>query len=125
MSLDRPGDELRTVVTANMFGHATNREQIRQHVDDFVSGHASFHLQGQAFTCVLIDQRKPLQGPAATRTVENKVPRPDVVRMLGPTTCATVATVSQAPLFPLFLRYFQPFPSPQPIQTLAIHGPSL
>ena len=47
-SLNRPGDELRTFVTANVPRHSTHREQLGQCVDHIFTGDAPVDFQRQA-----------------------------------------------------------------------------
>src|SRR5690606_15478562 len=61
--------------------------------------------------------RQPLQQAAARCPIEHKVPRPDVVLLLGPEQAAAILAASQTPAFPLLLRHFQPFSTPQAIHT--------
>src|SRR5262245_61465329 len=121
----RPRDELRSVVAPQMPRHATHDEQLRDHIQHILGRHAPRHHQRQTFTRVLIDDRQPLQRPPARRAVEDKVPGPHVVWVLRATAHASVGAVPQMPLFPGFLRHFQPLPAPQPIHALAIHRPAL
>jgi hypothetical protein len=54
-ALDRPGDELGTVVAADMLGHAAHGEQLGQCVDDVLAGDAAIDLEAQTLPCVFID----------------------------------------------------------------------
>jgi hypothetical protein len=44
--------------------------------------------------------------------IEHEVPAPDVVFVLGPTSVATVRTLSQASAFSLLSRHFQALSTP-------------
>ena len=114
-TLNRLGDELRTVVAANVLRHATHREQLRQRVDHVLARDAPIHLQSQALPRVLIDDLQPLQRAALGRAIEHEVPAPHVVLVLRPPLDAAILTLSQTSSFSLLLRHFQPFPTPQPI----------
>src|SRR5881628_1118680 len=83
-------------------------------IQDVLGGEASRHHQGQTFARVLVHDRQPLQRPSTRRTVEDEIPGPHVVGMLGPTSRTGVGTVAHMSLFPGFLRHFQPLPPPQP-----------
>ena len=48
-----------------------------------------------------------------------------MILVLGPKTHATIAAVSQTPLFPGLLRHTQSLPPPQPMHTFAIDPPTL
>ncbi len=55
------GDELRTVVTANVTRHSSHRDQLGQRIDHVLAGDASSHLEDETFAGVFIDDRQLLQ----------------------------------------------------------------
>ena len=121
---NRLGDELRPVVAADVLRHATDAEQLRQHVDHLLGRDAAIHLQRQAFPGVLVHDRQPLQRPAVGGPIVDEVPGPHVVLVLRLSTNATVLAMAQTPSFSLFLWHFQPFLNPKPIDPFPIHTPA-
>ncbi len=95
------GNELRTVVAADVPWDAAHREELRERIDHVLAGDATIDLQGEAFTGLLIDDGQPLQLAAAHRPVVDEVPTPDVVRAFGPTLVAAVCARPYSSLFPL------------------------
>jgi len=82
------GNELRTVVAADMPWDAAHREELRERVDHVLTGNAAIDLQSEALTGVLIADRQPLQMAAAHRPVVDEVPAPGVIRTFGPSSVA-------------------------------------
>src|ERR1700722_2304417 len=121
---DRSGDELRAVVAANALRHAANHEQVAQHIQHAVRRHPSIHFQRQTFARVFIDDRKPLDRTAVLDAIEDEVPSPNVVFVLGPTPHATAGGRAQSTLFSLFLRHLKALLPPQTVYSLAIHAPA-
>ena len=73
---------------------------------------------------MLVDDRKPLDRATVFRAIEDEVPGPDVIFVLGPMPNAAAGSGAQSPLFSLFLRHLQTLPPPQAVHPLAIHVPA-
>ncbi len=89
-----------------------------------IASHFS-HFQRQALPRVLVGNRQPLQRPARRRAVMDEVPGPNMVLVLSSAANATVAAVAQTPLFHSLFRHLQSLPTPQPIDPLLVHRPTL
>jgi hypothetical protein len=96
-----------------VFRHATHGEQLCQRVDDIFARDTSITLQSQTLSRVLIDNTQPLQWTPFRRLVENEVPRPNVVFVLGSLPVAAILALAESSLLSLLYRYFQPLSSPQ------------
>jgi hypothetical protein len=107
------GNELRTVVAADVPWDAAHPEELRERVNHVLAGDATLELQGEALTGVLIDDRRPLQLAAAHRPVVDEVPTPDVVRAFGPSPVAAVFARAYLSPFSLLYRHCQPLPLPR------------
>ena len=84
--------------------------QVGKHINGILAPNAPGHMDGEAFPGVLIDDHHQLDRATIDSAVKDKVPTPDVIRMLGATPIATVLTFSKASSFSLFLGHFQRFP---------------
>jgi hypothetical protein len=124
MLADRRGNELRTVVAANVFRHAASQKQVRQNIQHTIGRDPAIHLQRQALARVLVRDREPLQRLACHGAVVDEVPRPNVVLVLRATTDTTVAAVTQTTLFTRLLRHFQPFATPKSVNPFEVHLPT-
>src|SRR3954469_19644740 len=58
---------------------STAGRDLGQDHPDLLGGHATAHLQRQAFPSVFINQAEPLETPAVAGPIEEEVPGPDVV----------------------------------------------
>src|SRR3954453_15357029 len=114
----RLGDELRPVVAADELRLAPDLEEVLQGRYHILGVQAPLDLDRQAFPGELIDDRQHLQAPPVGRLGVDEVVAPDVVRPLGPPSCAAVLALPQATTLPLNLRYFEPFPTPEPMHPL-------
>ncbi len=106
------GNELRPVVAADVLGHATRGEELREGIDHVGARDPAIGLQHQALPRELIDHREPLDLATARRAIKDEVPAPDVVRRFGPSPMTAVGTRAQTTPFPLLLRHFQPLSLP-------------
>jgi len=118
------GNELGTIVAADMPRDAAHRDELRERVDHVLTGDATIDFQGQALAGVLIDDRQSLQLPAAHRPVVDEVPAPDVVRPLGSTPVAAVCDRPYSSPFPLLSRHFQSLSLPQSKHSGQARSPS-
>ena len=105
--------ELGAIVTTNAARHSARGKQVRQRVDHILTRNTPVNLQGHTLPRILVDDRKPFQWTATDSPIEHKVPGPDIVRMPRAATPTAVAAGSQISPFPLLLRHFQPFSTPQ------------
>ncbi len=78
------GNELRTVVAADVLRHATHGEELREGIDHVGARDSAISLQREAFSSELVDHRGPLELATARRAIEDKVPAPNFVRRLRP-----------------------------------------
>src|SRR3954469_25384854 len=78
------GDELRAVVRADVARHATQDEQVREHVDHVDGLELASDPDGQALVGELVDDVEHAEPPSVVRPVLGEVVGPDVVAMLGP-----------------------------------------
>lgn len=116
--------ELRTVVAAQISRHAPTDEQIAKSLQDILALEASRHVDRQALTGVLVDERQHSNRSAITRKVRHEVIAPDVIFVRR--TQPEARSISQPQTLPLglFLRDFQTFLTPQPLDPLMIHTPT-
>ncbi len=82
------GDELRSVVRADIGWNATQDEQVRQDIDHIGRVELALYPDGQAFATELVDDIQRTEGPSILRPVMNEVIRPDMVSVLWPQTDA-------------------------------------
>lgn len=122
---DATRDELGAVVAPNELGNASDREQIRQGLDKVSSREFAANLQGDAFSCVFIDDYEHLQRTTIDRSVEDEINRPDVVFVLGLAASDTAFRGTKTPSFHGLFRHFQAFLSPETIDAFRVHTPSL
>src|SRR5262245_5860459 len=116
----RLGDQLRSVVAAQMTGSAPFGNHTGQHRHGGLGCHAPAHLQRQTLAGELVHQHQPLQRPPVLGPVMDKIPRPDVILVPRPLTHATVAAVPQPTLLVLFPWDLETLLPPQPVDTLAV-----
>jgi len=94
---DRDGDELRTIVTADLPWDSAHSEQLCQRVDHVFARNAACHFQRQALPRVLVDNAQPLERAARGRAVKHEVPTPNMVFVLCTTTIAAIDAAPQPP----------------------------
>ena len=83
-SLHSLGDELRTVIGADIPRRTAQDEQLRQQLDNIDGLEAARHPDGEAFARELIDRvEHPVLAPVMSAILDEVV-APDVVYMLGP-----------------------------------------
>ena len=122
--LNLSGHKLGPVVTANVLGGTTHREQILQHQDHITSGVRTCRLDRQAFSCVFIQHDQQLQLSAIFGTFSHEVVTPHVIAMRRFVTHATVVAATrarQSPAFSLLLRHLHVLQFPDPMDSLVIH----
>lgn len=100
------GRELGTVVTANVVRHAAADEQIAQPFQQVLACELPRHINREAFTRVLIDDRQLPNRTAIGRSIGNEVVALDVIPMSGAQTHAGTIIQPEPPTFGLHLRDF-------------------
>jgi len=81
--LDSPGDELRTVVRANILWRPMLAYRVAQSRQDIRRLDGAVRVDAAAFPRVLVDQAEGAKPAAALRMVRDEVPGPYVVAALG------------------------------------------
>ena len=72
-------DELRAIIHVDLFGQTTRLGQTFEHANDAQAWQAGVGFDGQAFRCVLIDDRQYAEGAAVCQRIGNEVHRPTLV----------------------------------------------
>src|SRR5271155_599743 len=117
--------ELRAVVAADVLRHAPRRHQPRQPLEHIVTRQLPGHVDRQTLPRVLIHDRQHLQRHAVVRATAHKIVRPHVILPLWTQPHAAAIVQPQPSPFRLFLRHFQAFLSPHPLNTLVVYHPAL
>jgi len=125
MSPKRLSNELGAIVATNMTRHAARLEQLHQHVEHSIRSDAATDIQRQAFASKLIDDDQALERTTVTSRVVNEVHRPHMILELRSMTNAAAFAVTQTCSFSLLLRHFQSFLTPQTIDPLGVHLPTI
>jgi hypothetical protein len=82
--LHRGGEELRTIIGANVFGCAAQNEQVGEQVDDVGRFEPASHPNGQALMGELVDDIEQTDFAPVMGALLDKVVRPDVIGALCP-----------------------------------------
>src|SRR4051812_34673421 len=122
--LDGLGDELRGGGGANVARHATQDEQVREHVDDVDGLELASDPDGQALVGELVDDVEHAEPPSVVRPVLDEVVGPDVVAMLGPQPDARSVRKPEPSAFGLLPGDLQPLASPDPLDPLVVDEPA-
>src|SRR3954454_15419156 len=122
--LDGLGDKLRAVVGANVARHATQDEQVREHVDDVDGLELASDPDGQALVGELVDDVEHAEPPSVVRPVLDEVVGPDVVAMLGPQPDARSVREPEPSAFGLLRGNLKPLASPDPLDPLVVDEPA-
>ena len=92
--------------------------QLEEHIDHALGRRAALHINGEAFTGILIHHRQQAETVTMHILILNKVVGPDVVRI---SRCQWYwALTALASTF--WSLYLQARPRPQPMHALAIEG---
>ena len=117
-------DELRAVVGANVLRRSVRDEEIGQTVEHVIGSEPSRNDDRQTPARELIQHDQHAEGATVLRAVLDEVVRPDVVRPLGSQPHARPVVEPETAPFRLLHWYFQPFPSPDPIDALDVDPPA-
>src|SRR5450631_3798834 len=117
------GNELRPVVRTNVLWDPAHQHHIRQRIDHLQTPQAPRHPQPQTFPRILVDQHQNPQGSPVVRHPLHEVIAPHLIGSLRPQPDAPTIVQPQPPSWPLFLRYFQPCASPDPLHSILAHLP--
>lgn len=120
----RQGDELGTLIRADMIGDSTFEAELGQHLDDVDRAQTPGDADRQALPRELVQDAQHSVLPPVMGTILDEVVSPDVVWPLGPQPDAQPVRQPQSPAFGLLLRYLQPLPAPDPLDPLPVHAPS-
>lgn len=108
-----------------MIWNAALDHQLSKHVENILIIQTSLHLDRQAFTGELIDDREHAELAIIACPVLNEVISPDVIAMLWPQANARAVIKPQPPAFRLFYRYFQALAPPDPRNAFVVHMPAI
>lgn len=120
----RDGDELRPIVRPNIGWRPAQDHQIRQGLQHVGGVQPAFDPDRQGFAGELVDHAEHAKLPSIMGSILDEVIGPDVVRPLGAQAHAGAVIQPQPAAFWLFLRDFQPLPSPDPLHPLGVHRPT-
>jgi hypothetical protein len=104
--------------------HAAQDEQVREHVDDVDRAQLAADPDCQALTGELVDDVEHAVLPSVVGPVLDEIVGPDVVRVLRPQPGAGSVVEPETALLGLPGRNFEPLPSPEPLDPLAVHHPA-
>jgi len=126
-------DELRAVVGSDMLRCPVRDEQISQALEDVVGAQTPRHDNRQASPGELVDDGEHPNGPPILGAILDEVIGPDMIGPLG-SSCwkhafgmmpdARSVIEPQTAAFGLLLWHFQPFPAPDPIDSLDADAPA-
>ena len=94
---DPLGYEFRAIVTADVSGPASHREQVTKGFDNCRCRKRTANLQCQALASEFIDHCKNLQWASILGPISQKVIGPDVILMLWPVADAPIGTTAWQP----------------------------
>jgi hypothetical protein len=118
------GHELRPIVGPDMAWHATQDEDIGQHVDHIDGLELAGASDRQAFMGKLIDDIEHSVLPSIVGAILDEVVRPDVVAMLRPQPAALPIRQPKPAAFRLFVGNLQPPALPDPFDPFVIDDPA-
>src|SRR5438552_4511342 len=119
-ALDRPRDELRSVVRADRSWCAVLRFQPRQDRHYLFRFHPPLHFQRQTLSREFVHHRKPLQPSSVCSLVHREVPTPHMVLVLRLLHRATILAVPPCAFSPLPQRVPQAFFPPEPLHPFPV-----
>ena len=118
------GEEFRSVVGADVFGHATQNELIGQYVDHVGGLELPVDPDGQTFVGELVDEVEHPILPPIVRAILDEVIGPDMVGALGAQTDTGSVRKPDTALLGLFGGDLQPLASPDPLDPLVVNDPA-
>ena len=116
--------KLGTVVGADVRRDPVGQKERRQRLEYLDGPQPPRHHQRQTLARILLDDRQDLQGAPVVRARRHEVIRPHVVPIRRAAADARPVGEPQPASFGLFLRDFQAFSPPQPLDPLVIHAPA-
>ena len=118
------GDELRTIVGADIPWGTTQHEQLRQQLDDIDRLETARHTDGETFARELIDRvEHPVLAPVLGAVLDEVI-APHMVCMLGPQAHARAVGEPQTPTFRLLGRHLEPRTPPDALYPLVVDHPA-
>ena len=100
-------------------------EEFGQDVQHILAVQFAAHINGEAFTCILVNNRQHSEGTAIVGAIRNEVVGPNIVPDSWPQPDTRPIIQPQPATFRLLLRYFQPFTTPDPLHPGQAHPPTL
>ena len=122
--LHGPGDELGSIVGADVGGNTAQDEEVREDIDHVDRPEPSGHPDGQALVGELVDNVEHTEPAPIVCTVLDKVVGPDVIAVLGPEPDTGAVVEPEATALRLPGRNLQPLASPDPLDPLVIDEPA-
>ena len=118
------GDELGSVVGADVPRNAAQDEEVGQQVDDVDRSEPARHADGQALMGELVDDVEHADLAPVVSAVLDKVVGPDVITVLGPEPDTGAVVQPEAPALRLPGWNLQPLASPDPLDPLVVDEPA-
>src|SRR4029077_18287879 len=118
------GDELRSVVGADVTGDATQDEEVGQNVDDIDCFELAGDTGRQAFVGKLVNDIEHPISASIVGAVLDKVVGPDVIAVLRPQPDARSVGQPEPASFGLFIGDLQPLASPDALDPLVVDYPA-
>ena len=112
------------IVRTNVFRDSPEQHHIRQRLDHLVTPQSSSHANRQTLPRVFIDHRQHADRSSIVGHRAHEVIAPDVIRPLRPQPHARAVIQPEPSSWPLFLRYFQPFATPDALHSIFPHLPA-
>jgi hypothetical protein len=118
------GDELRSVVGADVSGDATQDEEVGQNVDHIDRLELAGDTDGQAFMGELVNDTEHPISASIVGAVLNKVVGPDVITVLRAQPNTRSVGQPEPASFGLFIGDLQPLASPDTLDPLVVDYPA-
>lgn len=99
-------------------------EQVGEHGEYIIVLELALYVDGETFSCVLINDSQHAEGPPIVRPVSYEVVGPHVAFMLWPQTNAGAVVKPEPAAFGLLLWDFEPLASPDPFNPFEVHIPT-
>lgn len=122
---DGMGGKLRAIVGSDMIGWTVTLEQVRQDGQHVVAPELALDMDRQAFPAVLVDHREHAEGFSVMSALSHEIVAPDMTTILRPKPHARSIIEPKSPSLRLFLRYLEPFATPDAFDPFGIHDPAV
>ena len=122
---NRPSRELAAIVRANMIGGSMLDKEIGQGLQDVVGLEAPCNRDREALARVFINDRQHSDRLSIMRASGDEVIGPNVMGPVRPEANAGPIVEPEPASFWLPLRNFEAFASPDPLDPLVVHRPSI